>query len=126
MSGCHSSRPWPAEALAAIVALPHGSRPGRALPSLSQRYRFDPVRDEWLSIGDVAHHLGLRESEASGLMARGDLATQGFPPRVRRSELEAFIRRSSVRPPVPRPQTSMTASRSATGKRADRSDSSER
>lgn len=83
---------------------------------------FHLVSDERLSVVDVARHLGLSENDAFGLMARGDLATQGFPPRVRRSDLEAFIRRSCFRFPSRRSQTSMTSSKSATGKRADKSD----
>jgi hypothetical protein len=54
--------------------------------------------DDCLSIGGVARMLGLSRRAIHALAARGDLVVEGWPIRVRRAEVDDFIRRSRLKP----------------------------
>jgi hypothetical protein len=55
-------------------------------------------RDDWLDAKKAARYLGLGQNAVYRLAARGDIAVEGWPIRVRQSELAAFITRSRVKP----------------------------
>ncbi len=64
----------------------------------SRAYRLARMSDDWLSVAEAARRLGVRPDTVYALAAKGELPATGWPVRVHRSELRAFIERSRVKP----------------------------
>jgi excisionase family DNA binding protein len=60
------------------------------------RGTFRRVDNDRLTVAEVAQYLGLSETAVRGAIARGDLPATGWPQLVKRSEVEAYIRRSRI------------------------------
>ncbi len=56
------------------------------------------MEDEYLTVAEAARRLGIHTNTVYGLTARGDLPASGWPLRIRRSEVDAYITRSRVKP----------------------------
>lgn len=52
----------------------------------------------WLTLQGAAHYLGLSHGKVRRLVAEGDLSGEGWPLRIRKSELDRYINRSRIRP----------------------------
>ena len=64
----------------------------------TRAYRLSRMSDDWLSVAEAAKRLGVRPDTVYALAAKGELPATGWPVRVHRSELRAFIERSRVKP----------------------------
>lgn len=63
-----------------------------------KRLASRPADDELLDAKTAAGLLGLGPNAIYRLAARDEIAVEGWPIKVRRSELEAYVKRSRVRP----------------------------
>jgi hypothetical protein len=57
-----------------------------------------PGDGDRLTIMEVARYLHLSERSIRGLVAGGELRTEGWPMKVRPTELAAYITRSRIKP----------------------------
>lgn len=52
---------------------------------------------EWLDASEAAEYLGLSPGAIYGLSAKGELRTTGWPIRVHRVDLDAYIQRCRIK-----------------------------